>query len=382
MKKLLSLILALALLICCVPTAAATEDNSVTVYLTVSKNTDFMVMNGTTMALYKITVPYFDLALYGLEDFYYNPDCYAGGTKESQFAGTAQTAYGKVTMLHLFIYATEVIYHGKAPSEAGKGWLARGGNWQGFSVSGDRAGSSYCKFWSYGNNATYFLNYEFPLGRANWGASCDQILLKDYDIVSARYNAHTGKDGAFFHIGEPEDFWMIAEQGEEVPMLLFTTTSTDMDNGGETIHEPVTNPTSVYVTRDSAPTSHAAATPAGQTDADGLFILDTTNLEPGIYYITTNTWDPAVAILEVLEGETPAEPEAPAVAYGDLTGDGVINVFDAAQAYQIVNGKRTATDAQKQTADVNGDGNINVFDAALIYSYVNGKRSDFPAESK
>lgn len=380
MKKIISLILALTLLISCVPAAAASETPSVTVYLTVSKHNDFQVLNGKTMALYEITVPYFDLASYGLQKFYYNPDCYAGGTLETQKAGTAETANGNITMLHLFIYATEVIYHGLAPSQAGKGWLAKNG-WNGFRVTG-RAGSSFCTFWEFGNDATYFLNYEFPLGRENWGASCDQILLKNGDIVSARYNPYKSGDkpgahGTYYHFGfnHPEESWLQAECGDAVPLLLFATSSTDYDSGGDTLHDPVTTPVNVYVTKDAAPTNHASMTPAGQTNSDGVFVLDTSKLEPGLYYITTNTWDPAVAILEVFEKE-------PDVCYGDLTNDGIVNVFDAAQAYQIVNGKKIPTDLQHLAADVNGDGTINVFDAALIYSYVNGKRSSFPVEDK
>ena len=71
----------------------------------------------------------------------------AGGSKETQKAGTAETAYGNITMLHLFIYATEVIYNGLSTSKAGKGWLADQGGWNGFRVGGDVAGSSYCVFW-------------------------------------------------------------------------------------------------------------------------------------------------------------------------------------------------------------------------------------------
>ena len=375
MKKILSFLLAFVLLISCVPAASASENPSVTVYLTVSKYNDFQVMNGNTMALHEITVPYFDLALYGLEKFYYNPDCYAGGTKETQAAGTAETAEGNITMLHLFIYATEVIYNGLSESKAGKGWLADQGGWNGFKVGGDVAGSSYCVFWNFGNDATYFLNYEYPLGRESWGASCDQILLRDGDIVTARYNAHTGNDGTYYHFWDAEDSWLTAEQGDEVPLLLYMTESTDIDNGGETLHVPITFCANVYVTKDTAPTDHASLTPVGQTDENGLFDLDTSSLAPGMYYVTTNTWDPAVTILEVLESEQDS------VIYGDLTGDGEVDVFDASRAYSIVNGKRTATDAEKAAIDVNGDGEIDVFDAAMIYSYANGKRSGFPAES-
>ena len=160
MKKLLSFILAIMLLLSCIPAASAASTPTVTVYLTVSKDNDFKTMNGKTLALYEIEVPYFDLAQYGLEKFYYNPDCYAGGSKATQKAGTAQTANGKITMLHLYIYATEVIYHGLDKSKAGKGWLADQGGWQGFKVGGDVAGSAYCEFWDFGNNANYYLNYE------------------------------------------------------------------------------------------------------------------------------------------------------------------------------------------------------------------------------
>ena len=374
MKKIISLMLSLVLLLSCIPAAAAAETPSVTVYLTVSKKNDFQVMNGKTMALYEITVPYFDLALYGLEDFYYHPDCYAGGSKETQFGGTAETAYGKVTMLHLFIYATEVIYNGLSPSKAGKGWLADQGLWNGFKVGGDVAGSSFCIFWEFKNDATYFLNYEYPLGRKNWGASCDQIILQDGDIITARYNAHTGNDGTYYHFGAAEDSWLQAEQGELVPLELFYTDSEDLDNGGATYHVPAAS-ANVFVTKDAAPTNHAALTPVGKTDAEGVFVLNTSDMEPGLYYITTNTWDPAVAILEVFPGEDP-------VVYGDVNGDTRINAADAAITYAVANGKRTATADQKMIADVSGDGKVNAADAALIYAYANGKRSSFPVDSK
>lgn len=374
MKKIISLILSLVLLLSCIPAAAAAETPSVTVYLTVSKKNDFQVMNGKTMALYEITVPYFDLALYGLEDFYYHPDCYAGGSKETQFGGTAETAYGKVTMLHLFIYATEVIYNGLSPSKAGKGWLADQGLWNGFKVGGDVAGSSFCIFWEFKNDATYFLNYEYPLGRKNWGASCDQIILQDGDIITARYNAHTGNDGTYYHFGAAEDSWLQAEQGELVLLELLYTDSEDQDNGGATYHVPAAS-ANVYVTKDAAPTNHVALTPVGKTDAEGVFVLETSDMEPGLYYITTNTWDPAVVILEVFPGEDP-------VLYGDVNGDTRINAADAAITYAIANGKRTATADQKIIADVSGDGKINAADAALIYAYANGKRSSFPVDSK
>lgn len=372
MKRILSLALAVILLLSCAPMVSATDTPSVTVYLTVSKHNDFAVMNGKTMALEKITVPYFDLALYGLEDFYYNPFCYEGGSKETQYAGTAETADGYVTMLHLFLYATEVLYNGLDPAKAGKGWLAEEGCWNGFSVGGDVAGSSYCKFWEYGNNATYYVNYEFPLGRSNWGASCDQVVLSDNDIVSVRYNANTGNDGTYHHFGG--DILLTAVQGDDVPLVLLAT-SADYDNGGVTVHTPVTAQTNIYVTANAAPVRHASLTPIGKTDTDGAFTLKTDDLAAGTYYITTDTHDPAVVMLIL---EAPEET----IVYGDVNGDGEIRTADAVLAYAIANGKRTPTEKQQLAADTNGDGEVRTADAVLIYAYANGKRTSFPAENK
>ena len=115
-KKLLSLLLVCVLMLGMVPAVAyatgttdTAEDNSVTVYMSVSKHSEFVTPPGAgePIALEKITVPYFDLANYGLDMLYYNPDCYTGSV---QTGGSEATANGKVTMLHLFIYATEIYY--------------------------------------------------------------------------------------------------------------------------------------------------------------------------------------------------------------------------------------------------------------------------------
>ena len=33
-------------------------------------------------------------------------------------------------------------------------------------------------------NLNYYLNYEYPLASAGWGSTCDQILLREGDIVT------------------------------------------------------------------------------------------------------------------------------------------------------------------------------------------------------
>ena len=199
------------------------------------------------------------------------------------------------------------------------------------------------------------------------------MVLKTGDIVSIRYTYYPKTDGSYYHFGEEPESWLQADQGDKVTLELYQAVC-DVNGGHITYHEPVTSAADIYVTKDAAPTKHADLKKAGTTDKNGRFVLDTSNMEPGLYYVTANTWDPAVVILEVFEGDQGG------VKYGDLTGDGEVDVFDASRAYSIVNGKRTATAAEKAALDVNGDGELDVFDAAMIYSYANGKRTGFPAE--
>ena len=83
--------------------------------------------------------------------------------------------------------------------------------------------------------------------------------------------------------------------------------------------------------------------------------------------------DPGVDI----GGDDPAEgddpvPEEPVVevVYGDVNGDGFIDIVDAALVQQRVAGWDVALD--EVAADVNGDGYIDIVDAALVQQRVAG----------
>ena len=167
----------------------------VTVYFSFSHDDKFesCEQSGQTVALKKVTVPYFDLALYGLEDFYFASEDYGpasgdptGGPGSALDPGTKEFAYGKITMLHLFLYATEVYYLGIDPADAGKGYLANNGimGTDIFSYSGSTGSIFLQNIWKYDLNLNYYLNYEYPLASAGWGSTCDQILLREGDIVT------------------------------------------------------------------------------------------------------------------------------------------------------------------------------------------------------
>lgn len=208
-KKIIAMLLVLVLVISIIPAAAFATENtppSVTVYLSV---TDDGVFAGSesdpddcVMALQKITVPYFDLGDYDLEDYYFNSD-YMGVYEEEPgwegpdpdhplppksdlTPGTADYAYGFVTMLHLFIYAMEVYYYGIDPALAGQGYLknAHKLGTSDITISGTVGSLFFDYYWGMDYNLNYYLNYEYPIASAGWGATADQILLQDNDVVT------------------------------------------------------------------------------------------------------------------------------------------------------------------------------------------------------
>ena len=85
------------------------------------------------------------------------------------------------------------------------------------------------------------------------------------------------------------------------------------------------------------------------------------------YYVNVSATD-RMALL--------AMPEV--VLYGDLNGDGEIDITDAGLLIQYCNGMRELTEEQLAAADLDGDGEISMDDAALLIRYCNGLIDSFP----
>lgn len=85
------------------------------------------------------------------------------------------------------------------------------------------------------------------------------------------------------------------------------------------------------------------------------------------YYVNVSATD-RMALL--------AMPEA--VLYGDLNGDGELNMFDAALLIRYYNGLQELTERQMIISDVNGDGEVDMHDVILLIQYCNGLINSFP----
>ena len=353
----------------------------VTVYFSFSHDDKFESCepSGQTVVLKKVTVPYFDLALYGLENFYFASEDYGpasgdptGGPGSALDPGTKEFAYGKITMLHLFLYATEVYYLGIDPADAGKGYLADNGMGTDiFNYSGSTGSIFLQNIWNYDLNLNYYLNYEYPLASAGWGSTCDQILLRDGDIVTLGHFS----DWSFFNDTTSIFNYIVADktdpvQGDKIKLELYHA-GADMYGTYNTAHTLIDYSPSVYCTPVNGIVSGDVTRwqYVGDAEPDGSLVVDTSKLAPG-EYIFALAGQPGKenpgAICSTPGGIRLTIHEKPAVK-GDIDGDGVIDVNDVMALSGAIN---SGDDMDAAIADVNGDGVVDTFDVMALYEII------------
>ena len=172
-----------------------TAKSSVTVYVTLSNDGyPITAVDGTVMANLAVTVPYFDLGLYGLEDYY------RYGTTGNKGPYTNDTVVQRPTGLHLYIYLLERYYMGLEESKCCMGTSGvleyaadtqvyymdgelayESGGKRGLMTSGGATSIYMVNFWGHDENLMYFRNHCYPLMSAGWGSTSDYILLSDGD---------------------------------------------------------------------------------------------------------------------------------------------------------------------------------------------------------
>ncbi|MDY5100650.1 MAG: Ig-like domain-containing protein, partial [Oscillospiraceae bacterium] len=269
--------------------------SSVTVTLSLSADDKFMVGpdTGEIMAFKNITVPYFDLANYGLEEYYFVSESYdddGDGLPGSNLEpGTAEYAEGKVTLLHLYLYALEVFYCGVEPHEAGQGYLYNEGliGTDVFSISGSVGSSFLNQFWGGDCNLNYYVNYKYPLASEGWGATSDQILLRDGDMITlghfTSWSFYSDPYSIFNYITADK---AAPAQGDEVTLTLYYA-GPNMGTSSDTAQNLNTYCVDVYCTPVDSLASEDVTEweRLGTSDENGQLVVDTSNLEPGKYIV-------------------------------------------------------------------------------------------------
>ena len=379
--------------------ADTNNDGKVSVTLTISNgvsDTGESIFHSKDTIYAELNIPYFDLALYGLEGFYYNPDCYenaeSGGLFYGGVAGTKEQAEGIVTPLHAYIYATEILKCGLQETEAGQGALYKSGEMETYLTFSGSPGSIYVtNFWGKSSNLNYYVNYEYPEAIPGLGATADQVVLKDGDHISVHmigdttWNVYSTSFG-YFESDEERNL-IIAEKGEEVTLTLkYMTTdyNTGTKIGQATSNENVYGVKGIPTSEDPSDWNDIT----GCTDENGQITIDTQSLEAGIYYIGTDATaifyemfdlgcEPSAAAIRLLVEESEVQ-----ITYGDVNSDGVVNAKDATKILKYAAGKIDSTELVMETADVNGDSKVNAKDATQILKYAAGKITAFPVETQ
>ncbi|MBE5956492.1 MAG: hypothetical protein E7253_08570 [Lachnospiraceae bacterium] len=293
--------------------AAISGRNSVTIRIDytsganqflVSKETEDIMMDK------EIEVPYFDIELYGLEKFYYNPYCYLdeeGNIRGQYKAGTREDAYNVVTTMHAFIYMTEVYYLGYDLEDAGTGYSdtmdADGNGISDFDEAvswTQNVGSSFMDLWGLGTNLNYHLNYEYPIAYPEWGSTSDQQALKDGDLISVHMiqGSASGSGFGLFVVNDTNNVYdrtderdsATVKQGESIKLTHYLATQGDhyttrfvtAEKELYWIEEYEQDEDIRKWNRDGFGTNSADSF---KTDENGEIIIDTTGIEPGTYYI-------------------------------------------------------------------------------------------------
>ena len=156
-KRILSILLATVMVFTMIPSITK-ADESENVYISVSYDDKYKEdKNGKPIAYVPVSfeaLATVDLNEYGLSEYLYDED--GDGTYE-------------ITALQLIIYAHEKLY---------------GGDWNDVTFTGS-PGSSYFEGGLFGQdeNLNYYLNGQYPLASAGWGATSDQIVLEAGDFI-------------------------------------------------------------------------------------------------------------------------------------------------------------------------------------------------------
>ena len=189
-----------------------TPASSVTVYVTLS-NDGYPIkgVDDTVLSHLEVTVPYFDLSLYGLEDYY------RYGTDGGKGIYTTDTLITRPTGLHLYIYLLERYYMGLDAEDCGKG-LASGvlssntetavyymdgtkaydsDGKQALMTTGGPTSIYMVNFWGHDENLMYYRNHVYPYMDAGWGSTSDYILLSDGDT----WDVAMFSNWNFYHYG-------------------------------------------------------------------------------------------------------------------------------------------------------------------------------------
>lgn len=378
-----------------------TDASSVTVYVTISSDgMPLMGKDGTILAHLPVKVPYFDLANQGLEKFYRYQ------TKDGRGEYINSTIVRRPTALHLYLYLLGVYYLGYSAKEVTSGGVRIPGhtgkvgvlnmndekpyndNLLALNITGRPTSLYMQQFWGHDENLMYYRNHVYPLMGVNWGSTADYILLSEGDTIDVAMfsNWDFYKESGAFVTFDQDSYKATTKANLTFRTVQYATKS--VADGGSEMFEPVTGMKVALYDEDW----YAVAAP--EVEEGNLYTLDTSELEPGTYYLMAldpNAGEtgktsrackaPATAVVTVTNGEackhekTEVRDAKEATCGADgYTGDTWCTVCNQ----KIKTGETIpATGAH---TDANQDGKCDVCGAAMATA-VPTRKAGYPAES-
>ena len=256
--------------------------DSVTVYFSISNDGEYLQssITGQTLAQLPVTLKYFDLKAYGLEEFYRT--------------GSDGKAIIHPTLLHLFIKMLEDQYLDDTlkPGESVNTKLQYGNNesdepYKALKITGSATSMYMTNFWGHDENLLYYVNHQYPLMYEGWGSTADWILLEDGDAIEVAMFTdwdfiHNEEAGfPYFRQGDAILDDLTLAVGEQQTMTVARATADASGERGEKL-----NPnTKIYYTTDPNLVSGDVTTwtELGTTDASGNIAVSFD--AAGTYYI-------------------------------------------------------------------------------------------------
>ena len=175
-----------------------TPAKKVTVYVTISNDgVPIRGRDGTVLCHKAITVPYFDLGRYNLDEYYrYH-------TENGEGKYIDENIVERPTGLHLYLYLLERYFIGLPEEQCCKGAYPRDAlasfklgedvcymdetpaytadSFAALTITGSPTSLYMANFWGHDENLMYYRNHCYPYMSPGWGSTSDYILLSDGD---------------------------------------------------------------------------------------------------------------------------------------------------------------------------------------------------------
>ena len=301
--------------------ASALDDgsgsSSVTVYFSLSDDGRFVTGGDddeTLMCHVPVTVEYFDLRDYGLEDFYRyksKPAGEGGGYVDSE-------VIKQPTLLHLYIKMIETYYLGGEKLDISKKSDGYHDGGDALTITGSATSMYMKKFWGHDENLMYFVDHKYPLQAEGWGATADYILLEDdMEIDVAMFT-----DWAFYTDGAFASFsptMKTVGTGEDVTLKMTGVSTNGTVAGEDSSTEEafvMKDEEIVYAEKDDTYGGNSNdnwETWDKKTDSSGNVTISFD--APGTYYVSS------AQLYETFKSKSGEPCVAPPVAVIEVTGD-------------------------------------------------------------